>query len=112
MINYKTLKNIIKAGGATISKNGTLKNFKTGYQASFEDIATLNLNNLNDILKNINNIIKTLRAGEFCGLWIESNKIYIDKSKRIQAKKDAIYFGKLKKQLSIYDWHKKSCIYL
>lgn len=113
-MNIKTLKQIIKNGGATIStKTKKQVNYKTGYQVSFCDCYTLELNNLNDILNKINKLLKeNQNKNNFVGLWCENGLIYIDLSNKITRKNYAIIFGALKNQISIFDWSTKNCIYI
>lgn len=111
-MTIKTLKNLIQKNGATLDKNEKQVNFKNGYQVSKKDCYILDLTNTKDILNKINGLFKSLKPGEFLGLWVEDNKIYIDISIKINNLKNAINFGKVNNQLSIFDWATKNCIYL
>ena len=113
-MNIKTLKQIIKNGGATIStKTKKQVNYKTGFQVSFCDCYTIELTDLNDILNKINKLLKeNQNNNNFVGLWVENNKIYIDLSNRIKRKNVALIFGALKNQISIFEWSTKNCIYI
>lgn len=110
-MKLQTLKNIIKNNGATLNKNLKKINFKQGYQISIKDGYILNLNDTQTILKAINNLQKTINKNEFIGLWIEENKIYIDISIKINTLEKALKLGKKLKQISIFDWNTKKCIY-
>lgn len=113
-MKLKTLKNIIKNGGATIcTKTKKQVNFKNGYQVSFKDCYILNLAELQLILKSVNNLLKeNQNKNNYVGLWCENGLIYIDLSQKINKKNYALIFGALKNQISIFDWSKKDCIYI
>ena len=111
-MNKKTLLNFLKSGGATICKNGKLANFKEGYQISKQDCYILEVEKINDILKSINNLLNTISSNEFCGVWVDSGKCYIDISINIKDKNTAIKKGIELQQISIWDWCNKNCIYL
>lgn len=111
-MNIKTLKQIIKNGGATLNKNGEAVNFKKGYQVSKKDCYTLSINNTSEVLTAINNTLNTINKNEFCGLWIENNFIYIDISVKINTIEKALKLGKELDQISVFDWYNKKCIYL
>lgn len=101
MINIRTIKKLKENEGLTL-KNGKIINYKTGYQVATEGIETTSPNEA----------IKAVRAykGD-CGLWKNNGKIFIDKSKRISTKKEAMRIGKEHNQISIFNWSKKDLIY-
>lgn len=111
-MNKKTLLRIIKNGGATICKDGTLATFKKGFQVSKKDCYTLEVEQINNILKSVNNLLDTINSNEFCGVWVDSGLVYIDVSINIENKKTAIQKGLELQQISIFDWANKNCIYL
>lgn len=111
-MDKKTLLNIIKDGGATIRKNGTLANFEKGYQISKKDCYILEVEQINNILQSINNLLDTINSEEFCGVWVDDGKCYIDISIKIDNKQKAIQKGLELQQISIFDWATKNCIYL
>lgn len=110
-MKLQTLKQIIKNGGATLNKAGGSVNFASGYQVSKKDCFILSINNTNAILEAINNTLNTINQNEFCGIWIENSKAYIDISIKVDALADALKLGKELKQISIFDWNTKKCIY-
>ena len=111
-MTIKTLKNFIEKQGATLDKSGKAVDFENGFQVSKKDCFILELKNINKILKSINELLKEIKQGEFVGLWVEDNKIYVDISIKINNLKNALSFGKMQNQLSIFDWKNKNCIYL
>lgn len=110
-MKLQTLKNIIKNGGATLNKAGESVNFLKGYQVSKKDCYTLNINNISEVLNAINKLLNTIKADEFAGIWIEKGKAYIDISIKINSLSKALKLGKELKQISIFDWNTKKCIY-
>lgn len=110
-MKLQTLKQIIKNGGATLNKAGEAVNFGSGYQVSKKDCYILNINNTAEVLNAINKLLNTIKADEFAGIWIEDGKAYIDISIKIDFLPDALKLGKELKQISIFDWNTKKCIY-
>lgn len=111
-MNFKTLKKIIENGGATLNKNGQAVNFKRGYQVSKKDCFILKVDELQDIFEKTTNLLKAINNNEFVGLWVDNGKIYIDISIKIGNLQTATEFGKELKQLSIFNWATKNCIFL
>lgn len=113
-MNIKTLKQIIKNGGATIdAKTQKQVKFKNGFQVSFKDCYILELAKLNEILNKTNKLLtENKNKNVFVGLWVENGFIYIDLSKTITRKNYAIIYGFLKSQKSIFNWFNKDCIYI
>lgn len=111
-MKFKTLKQIIKNNGGTFAKNKKPVNFKNGYQVSFRDVLTIKIDDLQKNLDKINTLFDQIEKDQFVGFWIFENMIYIDLSKRITNKAEAIAFGREKAQKSIFDWQSKDCIFL
>lgn len=111
-MNKKTLLGILKDGGATLNKRGEAVNFENGYQVSKKDCYTLSIDNISNILKSVNELMATIQNDEFCGLWVDGGKCYIDISVKIDNKQKAIQKGLELQQISIWDWCDKKCIYL
>jgi len=104
------IENIIKNGGATLNKSGESVHYSRGYQVSFRDCYTLNAENVGGILRAVNELLNTITAGEFVGLWVDSGLVYIDVSERIERLSAAIVAGIERKQKSIFDWCLSRCI--
>lgn len=51
------LRQIIKNGGATLGKDGKAVDFCNGYQVSRHDCYTLNIENVNEILRAVNKLL-------------------------------------------------------
>ena len=108
----KLFDDALKNGGLTVNKSGLVVDFEKGFQVSKKDCYIIDIKQKAKCLKAITNILNKIEKNEFCGLWIDKNKLYIDISVNITEKQKAVEIGKKLKQLSIYDWHNKSCINL
>ena len=104
------IEKIIRAGGATLNKNGAAVNFSTGYQVSRRDCYTLNAANINGIMSAVNFLLSSITASEFVGVWVDSGLVYIDISERVERLSAAIVRGIERKQKSIFDWCLSRCI--
>lgn len=105
-----TLSDIIRNGGATLNYNGEPVQYNSGYQVSVKDCYQLNISNVNDIINAINSLLTTAKNGDFVGLWVDGNDIYIDLSTRLPNRAEALYWGKMLNQKSIYDWATGVCL--
>lgn len=102
---------IIQNGGATLDASGAAVSFRRGYQVSKKDCYILNTRHTNKILKAVNGILNGLKPGEFCGLWVDGGRVYVDISERITNKREALKIGRKRAQISIFDWRAAACIY-
>ena len=103
------LAKILKNGGATINARGEFVSLKSGYQVSVRDLGRVRTEDLTeDMVKTV--VEQGLQRGEYCGVWIDGGFAYVDISKRISTKQEAMRVGKEKKQLSILDWRKNRCL--
>lgn len=101
MINIRTLRKIPEGGGLTL-KNGRPIEYKTGYQVATHGVETTDITKVMQAVKSY---------GGNCGLWLENGVWYIDCSKRISTKKEALAIGRECNQISIFNWAKRSLIY-
>lgn len=101
MINIRTLRKIPEGGGLTL-KNGRPIEYKTGYQVATHGVETTDITKVMQAVKSY---------GGNCGLWLENGIWYIDCSKRISTKKEALAIGRECNQISIFNWAKRSLIY-
>ncbi len=102
---------IIQNGGATLNGNGRPVNYRRGYQVSKKDCFVLSVKHTNKILKAVNGILNGLKPGEFCGVWVDGGRVYVDISERITSKRAALKLGRERAQISIFDWRASACIY-
>lgn len=101
MINIRTLRKIENNGGLTL-KNGKPIVYKTGWQVATEGIETTDI-------REAMNAIKAYNGN--CGIWFADGIWYIDLSKRVTLKRDALAIGKAHNQISILKWANMSLAY-
>ncbi len=96
-INVRTIRNIENEGGLTL-RNGKIVEYKTGWQVGITGITCKTPEEVSVLLhKGVG------RKGNI-GIWYSNGIYYIDISKRITTKQDALKVGKIMNQQSIYGW--------
>jgi hypothetical protein len=101
MINIRTLRKITNNGGLTLKK-GKVTTYKSGWQVATEGMETTD----------INEAMKMIRAyGGDCGVWLENGIYYIDKSKRVDTKREAMEIGRACNQISVLRWRDMGLVY-
>lgn len=94
MINVRTIRKLKEDEGLTL-KDGKIITYKTGWQVATESVE----------FTTPEEAIKAVKAyNGNCGIWYSSGIYYIDKSKRISTKAEALKIGKEHNQISIYGW--------
>lgn len=101
MINIRTLKKLQNNDGLTLKK-GKIITYKSGYQVATEGVELRSMEEAMKAIKNYN--------GD-CGIWFSEGIWYIDKSRRISTKTEALKIGRDCKQISILKWANMSLIY-
>lgn len=104
------IKKIISDGGATLRRDGVAVKYNSGYQVSKKDMFIIDITETGKLAEAVNTVLSMLSRGEFCGIWINDGKAYIDISIRISDKNEAINMGKKLNQISIYEWSTGDCI--
>ena len=101
MINIRTLRKITNNGGLTL-KAGKPITYKSGWQVATEGVETTD----------IHEAMKMIKAfGGNCGVWLENGVYYIDKSKRVNTKREAMEIGRACNQISVLKWSNMSLAY-
>jgi len=101
MINIRTLRKIHDNGGLTL-KNGKPIVYKSGWQVATEGIETTD----------IQEAMKMVRTyGGNCGIWFSGGIWYIDKSHRVNTKREALDIGKACNQISVLRWRDMGLVY-
>lgn len=101
MINIRTILKLKNNDGLTLKK-GKIINYRTGWQVATEGIETTNPREA----------IKAVKAfGGNCGVWFADGIYYVDKSKRVNTKHEALEIGKIHNQISILGWKKMTLAY-
>ena len=101
MINVRTLKKLANNDGLTL-KAGKPIMYKTGWQVATEGIETVDIHEAMKAIKAYNGT---------CGVWYSEGIYYIDKSKRVNTKREAMKIGKECHQISILCWRNMGLAY-
>lgn len=101
MINIRTIRKLTNNGGLTLKK-GKIITYKTGWQVATEGIET------RDAREAIN-AVKAYKGD--CGIWYSEGIYYIDKSKRVNTKHEALEIGRACNQISILSWRTMGLAY-
>ena len=96
-INVRTVRNIKNNEGLTL-RNGKIVEYKTGWQVGITGIEAKTAEEVSRILHS-----EMGRKGNI-GIWLSEGIYYIDISKRITTKQNAMKVGKIMNQQSIYGW--------
>lgn len=94
MINIRTLRKIGNNGGLTL-KNGVPIVYKSGWQVATEGMETTDMAEAMKMIK---------AYGGNCGIWFSDGIWYIDKSKRVDTKREAMEIGRACNQISVLRW--------
>ena len=101
MINIRSIRKLQNNDGLTL-KGGHAINYKSGWQVATEGIETANINEVISAVKKYNGN---------CGIWFADGIYYIDKSFRVDTKKEAIAIGRAHNQISIFGWKRSNLAY-
>lgn len=101
MINIRSIRKLGNNDGLTL-KMGKKVNYKSGWQVATEGIES----------KTAQEAIDAVRAyGGNCGVWFSEGIYYIDKSKRVATKREAMEIGRACNQISVLKWANMSLAY-
>lgn len=101
MINIRTLRKLKDNDGLTL-KSGKPVAYKSGWQVATDSIET----------KDIREALKAIKAmGGNCGVWYSDGIWYIDRSKRVNTKREALTIGRACNQISILGWRNMKLAY-
>lgn len=101
MINIRSIRKLTNNDGLTL-KNGNKVIYKSGWQVATEGVEC----------KSAQEAIKAVRAyNGNCGVWFSDGIYYIDKSMRVNTKKQALEIGRKCNQISILKWSNMSLVY-
>jgi hypothetical protein len=96
-INVRTIRNIQEGEGLTL-RNGKIVAYKTGWQVGITGVTCKTPEEVSALLHS-----GLGRKGNI-GIWLSEGIYYIDVSKRITTKRNALAVGKVMNQQSIYGW--------
>lgn len=101
MINIRTIRKLANNDGLTLKK-GKIITYKSGWQVATEGIET----------RDAREAINAVKAyGGDCGIWYSEGIYYIDKSKRVNTKHEAMEIGRACNQISILCWRTMGLAY-
>ena len=101
MINIRSILNLKENDGMTL-KNGKRITYQTGWQVATEGVETTDAREA----------MKAVKSYEGnCGVWYSGGVYYIDKSHRVNTKREALVIGKAHNQISVLSWHNMSLAY-
>lgn len=101
MINIRSILKLKNNDGLTL-KNGKPTTYKTGWQVATEGVET----------RSAREAINAVKAyGGNCGVWYSDNTWFVDKSRRVSTKKEALRIGRECNQISILKWSNMSLVY-
>lgn len=101
MINIRTLRKLQNNDGLTL-KNGKSITYKSGWQVATEGLETTDIKEAMQMIKGF---------GGNCGVWLENGIYYIDKSHRVNTKREAMEVGRACNQISVLKWSNMSLAY-
>ena len=101
MINIRSILKLTENDGMTL-KNGNKITYKSGWQVATEGVEC----------KTAREAINAVRAyNGNCGVWYSEGIYYVDKSKRVSTKREAMEIGRACNQISILKWANMSLAY-
>lgn len=101
MINIRSILKLTENDGMTL-KNGNKITYKSGWQVATEGVKC----------KTAREAMNAVKAyGGNCGVWYSEGIYYIDKSKRVSTKREAMEIGRACNQISILKWANMSLAY-
>lgn len=101
MINIRSIRKLKNNDGLTL-KHGKPTVYKTGWQVATDGIATTDPREAINAVKAYN--------GD-CGIWFSDSIYYIDQSKRVNTKREALEIGRANNQISILRWRDMGLVY-
>ena len=101
MINIRTILKLAENDGLTL-KNGKAITYKSGWQVATEGIETTDARTAINAVK---------AYGGNCGVWYSEGIYYIDKSHRVNTKREAMEIGKACHQISVLCWRTMGLAY-
>jgi len=101
MINIRTIRKLQENDGLTL-KAGKPMMYKSGWQVATEGVEC----------KTAREAINAIKAyNGTCGVWYAGGIYYIDKSHRVNTKREAMRIGRECKQISVLRWRDMGLVY-
>ena len=94
MINIRSINKLNNNDGLTL-KNGKAITYKSGWQVATEGVEC-------KTAREAINAVKAYNGN--CGVWFADGIYYIDKSHRVNTKREAMEIGRACNQISVLNW--------
>lgn len=101
MINIRSILKLTENDGMTL-KNGNKIIYKSGWQVATEGVEC-------KTAREAINAVKAYNGN--CGVWYSEGIYYVDKSKRVNTKREAMEIGRSCNQISVLKWANMSLAY-
>ena len=101
MINIRSILKLKENDGLTL-KNGKAITYKSGWQVATEGVECTTA-------REAINAVKAYKGN--CGVWFSEGIYYIDKSKRVNTKREAMEIGRACNQISVLRWRDMGLAY-
>lgn len=101
MINIRSILKLQNNDGLTLKK-GKAITYKSGWQVATEGVEC-------KTAREAINAVKAYNGN--CGVWFADGIYYIDKSHRVNTKKEAMEIGRTCNQISVLNWKNMSLAY-
>lgn len=101
MINIRTIKKLANNEGLTLKEGKPIK-YASGWQVATEGVECANAQ---EAIK----AVKEYKGN--CGVWFTDGIYYIDKSHRVNTKREAMEIGRAKNQISVLCWRNMKLSY-
>lgn len=101
MINIRSILKLVENDGMTL-KNGNKITYKSGWQVATEGVEC-------KTAREAINAVKAYNGN--CGVWYSEGIYYVDKSKRVNTKREAMEIGRACNQISVLKWANMSLAY-
>jgi hypothetical protein len=101
MINIRTIQKLTNNDGLTL-KAGKAIAYKSGYQVATEGVECYTARDAINAVK---------AYGGNCGVWYSEGVYYVDRSHRVDTKREALRIGRECNQISVLSWKGMKLIY-
>lgn len=101
MINIRTIQKLTNNDGLTL-KAGRAIVYKSGYQVATEGVECYTARDAINAVK---------AYGGNCGVWYSEGVYYVDRSHRVDTKREALRIGRECNQISVLGWKGMKLIY-
>jgi len=101
MINIRSITKLKENDGLTL-KAGKAITYKSGWQVATEGIETTSA-------REAMNAVKAYNGN--CGIWYAGGVYYVDKSHRVNTKREALEVGRAHNQISVLGWRNMALAY-